>query len=108
MKENSTAKSVLNATLGLIALGGIITMGATFPALLGEIAKIKRSQKKRKYEQYHQIWQSFNNLKKQRAVEFIKDVLNIKPFVKIFVAEEMDDGKVLYHFKDLIKAIALK
>jgi len=33
-KENPKAKSILNMTLGLIAIGGILTFGAAFPALL--------------------------------------------------------------------------
>ncbi|MFC1756901.1 hypothetical protein ACFLZC_01975, partial [Patescibacteria group bacterium] len=36
-------------------------------------------------------------------IEFLKNFFNIKPFVKLFLVEEMTDGKVLYHFKDLIK-----
>lgn len=189
-KENSKAKTILNVTLGLIAMGGIITFGAAFPAILGEIGKIRRRQKKESYERYQQIWRSFNNLKKQRAVEFVKeengylfykikekgkekikqfifdelkipipktwdnkwrlvifdvpetkkrerhalrrklkeldfyqcqksvwiypfeceqeiefvkDILNIKPFVKIFLVDKIDDGKTLYHFKNFIK-----
>ena len=35
-------------------------------------------------------------------VEFIKDIFNIKPFVKIFIVDEMTDGKVLYYFKDML------
>lgn len=189
-KENPKAKTILNATLGLIAVGGIITFGAAFPAILGEIGKIRRRQKKDSYERYQQIWRSFNNLKQQRAlefvkeendyliykvnengkkkikkfifdelkisapknwdnkwrlvifdipetkknerhalrrkltelgfyqcqksvwiypfeceqeIEFIKDILNIKPFVKIFLVDKIDDGKTLYQFKNLIK-----
>jgi len=37
-------------------------------------------------------------------IEFLKEQLNIKPFVKLFLIDEMEDGKVLYHFKDLIKS----
>ena len=36
-------------------------------------------------------------------IEFLKNTLNIKPFVKIFLVEEMTDGKVLYHFRNLLK-----
>ena len=189
-EENPKAKTIVNATLGLIVAGGIITLGAAFPALLGEIGKTRRHRKKEKYERYQQIWNNFNKLKRQRAlefireedgcliykvnekekerikkfifeelkigapnswdgkwrlvifdipetkknarhalrrklaeigfyqcqksawvhpfeceqeIEFIKDVLNIKPFVKIFIVEKMDDGKTLYHFKNFIK-----
>ena len=190
IKENQKAKSILNATLGLIAVGGILTFGAVFPALLGEIGKIRHKQKKESYEQYQKIWHSFNSLKKRRLlnfikeengyliyqinekgkkkiekfifdelkiknpyqwdkkwrlvifdipeirrreraalrkkltdlgfyqcqksawiypfpcdkeIEFIKDILNIKSFVKLFLVEEIDDGKVIYYFKNLIK-----
>ncbi|MFH1956588.1 MAG: hypothetical protein ABIJ28_03015, partial [Patescibacteria group bacterium] len=44
----------------------------------------------------------------ESEIEFIKEILNIKPFVKVFLIEEMDDGKTLYHFKDLIKNIIIK
>lgn len=191
VKENRRAKTILNVTLGLIAIGGILTIGAAFPALIGEIGKINRRRKKEKFEKYQQIWRNFNKLKKQRAIEFlkeeedghlvyklnkngkekikkfifdelsiekqkkwdnkwrlvifdipetksktrkalrkkltdigffqcqksawiypfpceeeiefVKDFLNINPFVKLFLVDEMDDGKVLYHFKDVLK-----
>ncbi|MFH1956161.1 MAG: hypothetical protein ABIJ28_00730 [Patescibacteria group bacterium] len=190
MKENPNAKTAVNATLGLIALEGILTFGAAFPALLGEIGKIRSRQKREIYKEYQQYWRSFNELKKKRAIEFVKeeggylvykinkkgkeklkkfvldeliiqkskqwdkkwrlvifdipeiyrksrdalrkklkdlgfyqcqksawiypfdcideieflkDFFSIKPFVKIFIVDEIDDGKVLYHFKDEIK-----
>ncbi|MEW5907709.1 MAG: hypothetical protein AB1643_00795 [Patescibacteria group bacterium] len=189
-KENPKAKTALHATLGLIALGGILTFGAAFPALLSEIGKIRSRQRRESYKNYQQFWQSFNYLKKKRAlefvkeengyliykfnkngkeklrkfvidelkletpqkwdnrwrlvifdipetckkfrealrrklkdlgfyqcqksiwiypfdcteeIEFLKDFFNIKPFVKLFIVNEIDDGKVLYHFKDFIK-----
>lgn len=195
IRENQMAKNILHATLGIIALGGMITVGTAFPALISEIGKMKNRRKRESYKQYQQIWHSFNSLKKERAVEFIeekdgcliykinkkgeekirtfifdeikiakpkewdqkwrlvifdipeykrkervalriklkdlgffqcqksawiypfsceeeiefaKDTLGIKPFVKIFLVEKMDDGKVLYHFRELIKSIVLK
>ncbi len=39
-------------------------------------------------------------------IEFVKEVLGLKPFVKIFLVKEMTDGKSLYHFKDLLKEIS--
>ncbi len=36
-------------------------------------------------------------------IEFIKDIFEIKPFVKIFIVNEMTDGKTLYHFNGLLK-----
>ena len=41
-------------------------------------------------------------------IEFIKDVFNIKPFVKIFLVDEMTDGKSLYHFRNLLKEVPIK
>lgn len=41
-----------------------------------------------------------------REIEFLKDFLEIKSFVKIFVVDEMDDGRVIYHFKDLLKQVS--
>lgn len=195
IQENQKVKTVLNATLGIIAMGGILTFGAVFPSILGEIGKMRQRQKKESYEQYRKIWSNFWEMKRRRAlnfireengymiysltekgkekvkkfifdelkigqpkswdgkwrlvifdipeikrkarvalknklkdmgfyqcqksawiypflcieeVEFIKDVLNIKPFVKIFIIDEMDDGKVLYYFKDLLKKIIIK
>lgn len=190
VKESRQAKTILNVTLGLIAVGGILTIGAAFPALLNEIGKYKYRRKKEKFQKYQQIWKNFHNLKKQRAIEFlkeedghliyrlsengkekirkfvfdelsiekpkewdnkwrlvifdipetksktrkalrkkltgigffqcqksawiypfpceeeiefVKDFLNINPFVKLFLIDEIDDGKVLYHFKDILK-----
>lgn len=40
-------------------------------------------------------------------IEFLKDILNIKPFVKLFLVEEMTDGKVLYHFRNEIKKVVV-
>jgi len=190
IKENPKAKSLINITLALAAMGGVLTIGALAPNLLGTISRINKQRKKESYRKYQQIWRSFDSLKKQRAlefvreedgyliykinkkgkekikkfvfeemkieepkkwdkkwrlvifdiperfrknrtalrnklidlgfyqcqksawihpfdcsseIEFIKDILNIKPFVRLFVVDEMDDGKVLYHFKDIIK-----
>ena len=47
ISENKTAKSVLNATLAIMATGGIITLGPA-PGLLTEINKISRRKRKRK------------------------------------------------------------
>lgn len=190
IKENPKAKTTLNAVLGLIAIGGVLTIGPAAFGLMREIGRFRQTQKKERYEEYRKIWERFNLLKKQRAIkyikeedgclfykltdkgkekikkftfdelsvtrpkvwdkkwrliifdipevykksrnalrkklidlgfyqcqksvwiypfpceneiEFIKDILNIKPFVKLFLVEEMDDGKVLFHFKDSIK-----
>lgn len=188
--ENKKVKTILNATLALIALGGVLTIGAVAPGIIREINKVIYRKKKEKYERYREIWKNFNKLKqkgnlefvkeesgysiyrlsdkgrskikkfvfdelsipkqkewdkkwrlvifdipesrrKERValrkklkdmefyqcqksawihpfpcleeIEFVKDALNIKPFVKLFLIEEMTDGKVLYNFRNLIK-----
>ncbi len=193
--ENKKAKTVFNATLALIALGGILTVGAVAPGLIGELNKIIYGKKKERYKQYREIWERFNILKRRghlefikeengyliyclsqkgktiikkftfdellisipkewdkkwrlvifdipelrrkervalrkklqeigfyqcqksvwihpfscnEEIEFIKDILNIKPFVKLFLVEEMTDGKVLYHFRNEIKKVITK
>lgn len=195
IRDNPKAKTILNAALGIVAMGGILTFGAVFPALLGEIGKIKARQKRESYKKYQKIWRSFNYLKQKRAlnfieekegyliykpnkkgkekikkfifdelkiekakdwdekwrlvifdipekykknrnalrnklidlgfyqcqksawiypfpceeeIEFTKQILNIKPFVKLFTIDEMDDGRVLYHFKNLLKESIVK
>lgn len=195
ISENKTAKSVLNATLAIMATGGIITLGAMAPGLLTEINKISRRKRKEKTEKYREIWRNFNLLKKKgnlefvkeeddclfykfsekgkakvrkfiidelqisapkewdkkwrliifdipekkrsgrvalrkklndmgffqcqksawihpfpclEEIEFVKDVFNIKPFVKIFLVDEMTDGKTLYHFRNLLKQVSIK
>ena len=191
IKENPNSKNILNATLGIIAVGGILTFGPLALGILREIGRMRKNKKKESYDKYKQIWHSFNSLKKQRALDFIKeengclfykinnkgkekikkfvfnelkikksntwdgkwrlvifdiperhrknrnalrnklidlgfyqcqksawihpfdcvneieftkDILNIKPFVKLFIVDEMDDGKVLYHFKNTLKS----
>src|SRR3989304_3136420 len=108
ISENKTAKSILNATLAIMATGGIITLGALAPGLLTEINKISRRKRRRGMEKYREIWKNFNLLKKKGDLEFIKDVFNLKPFVKIFLVDEMTDGKTLYHFRNLLKQVSTK
>lgn len=192
IQENKKAKTILNATLAIIAMGGILTTAAIAPGLISELNKIIYRKKKDKHERYREIWRAFNKLKQKNnlefikeengyllyhltdkgkerirkfafdeisislpkewdkkwrliifdipekykkgrealrkklqeigfyqcqksawiypfhcteEIEFIKDVLNIKPFVKLFLIDEMTDGKVLYHFRDQIKKI---
>lgn len=194
MTENKRAKTILNATLAMIAVGGILTVGALAPGVLGGISRVLRRKKKNNYEQYRQIWQNFNYLKQrgnlkfikeengcllyefsqkgrqkirkfivdelsiknpanwdkkwrliifdipekyknarsalrkklidlgfhkcqksawiypfpcEEEIEFLKDFFNIKPFVKLFLVEEMTDGRVLYHFNNLLKKLYL-
>ena len=195
ISENKTAKSALNATLAIMATGGIITLGAMAPGLLMEINKISRRKRRKETEKYREIWRNFNSLKKKgnlefvkeeddclfykfsekgenkvrkfiidelrisppkewdkkwrliifdipekkrggrvafrkklndmgfyqcqksawihpfpclEEIEFVKDVFNLKPFVKIFLVDEMTDGKSLYYFKNLLKEVPIK
>lgn len=190
ISENKTAKTVLNATLAIMATGGIIALGVTAPNALFEINKLIKSKRKKKAEKYREIWHRFYLLKKRgdlefvkeeggymiyrfsengkekvrkfiinelelntpkewdkkwrliifdipekrkkersafrkklqdmgfyqcqksawihpfhclEEVEFLKEVFNIKSFVKIFLVDEMTDGKTLYNFKNLLK-----
>lgn len=190
MKENKTAKTVLNATLAIAAVGGILTLGAIAPNAMGMLLKFQKGRERKKKEKYNQVWQSFYYLKKQRAIElvkeedncliykisekgktkikkfildelaikepgqwdekwrlvifdipetkrkaryalvqklremgfyqcqksvwihpfpcvteieFLKDIFNIHSSVKTFIIDEMEDGKVLHNFKDLLK-----
>lgn len=36
-------------------------------------------------------------------IEFLKEIFKIKPFVKIFLVDEMTDGKTLYYFRNHLK-----
>ena len=195
ISENKTAKSALNATLAIMATGGIITLGAMAPGLLMEINKISRRKRRKETEKYRDIWRNFNSLKKKgdlefikeeddclfyrfsekgkrkvrkfiidelrisppkewdkkwrliifdipekkrggrvafrkklndmgfyqcqksawihpfpclEEIEFVKDVFNLKSFVKIFLVDEMTDGKSLYHFRNLLKQVPIK
>lgn len=73
IKENECAKTALNATLALIALGGILTFGAAMPNILGVFGKARQQRKIQKYEEYQKLWRNFNKLKKQGELEFIKE-----------------------------------
>lgn len=195
MKESEKAKTVFNATLALIAMGGALTVGVMAPGVFSELTRMAYRKKKEKYEQYREIWQRFYLLKQKgnldfvkeengysvyrlsekgrekikkfifdeffikkpkewdkkwrlvifdipesknkarcalrrklkdlgfyqcqksawvhpfpclEEIEFLKDTFNIKPFVKLFLVDEMTDGKVLYHFRGQIKEIMTK
>ncbi|MCR4283987.1 MAG: hypothetical protein NUV64_01545 [Parcubacteria group bacterium] len=195
IKENPKARTILHATLAIIAVGGVLTIGAVAPGLAGGLNRMQTSRKKKSYEDYQKIWNSFNTLKKRRElqfikekdgylvyslskkgkdkikkfifdefqikkpqvwdkkwrlvifdvpesrrkdrvalrkklvdlgfyqcqksawvhpfpcleeIEFLKNILRIKPFVKLFLVEDMTDGKAMYHFKDLIKSVVIR
>ncbi len=191
VRNNKTAKTAMKATLALIAFGGVLTFAIIAPNAFSIFTRTLSRRKKERYEEYKKIWRNFNNLKKQRAlefveekdgylvyrptekgkekikqlildemaltkpgkwdgkwslvifdipetkkktrdalrsklqdlgfyqcqksawihpfpcmeeIEFLKEQLNVKPFVKLFLIDEMEDGKALYYFKDLIKS----
>lgn len=39
----------------------------------------------------------------EQEIDFVKEVFNIHPFIEIFIANDMPNGKTLYHFKNLLK-----
>ncbi len=73
VRKNPKAKTILNATLAIIALGGILTIGALAPGLAGEIVKAQKQRKKQSYDDYQKIWHSFNSLKKQKDLQFVRE-----------------------------------
>ncbi|TSD02480.1 MAG: phenylacetic acid degradation operon negative regulatory protein [Parcubacteria group bacterium Athens0714_24] len=98
IKENSKAKTTLNATLALIATGGILTFGVAFPNVLGIIEKIRQRQKRESYEEYRKIWYTFNKLKQKHNLEFLKEeedcliytvTENGKKKIKKFILDEL-------------------
>ena len=187
---NKTARSITEATLALIALGGVITVTVMAPGLGAVLGRKIKRDRINKYLEYRKIWQNFYSLKKRNdikfietknghdvyslteagekkvikllssnlkikkpekwdhkwrlvmfdipekrgksrraftkklkemdffqcqksawihpfacleEIEFVKDMLNIKPYVKLFLVEEMTDGKVLYHFSKILR-----
>lgn len=192
MKSSGSLKTVMNATLAIAALGGIISLGVLAPNMVGGLGKIFSSEKLENKRRYQEIWRAFHHLRQSRIfefveekdgyalyrpsflgmkkikklvydelslskpriwdglwrlvifdvpknlhkkrdalreklkemgfyqcqksvwihplpcleeIEFVKDMLEIKSFVKIFLVKEMTDGKTLYYFKDLLKEI---
>ncbi len=39
----------------------------------------------------------------EREIKFLCDIFNIRPFVEIFTTDDLNNGKVLYHFKDILR-----
>ena len=73
MTENKKAKTILNATMALAAIGGILTIAPLAAGVLGEISRVIYRRRKNKYERYRQIWRSFNDLKQRGVLKFIKE-----------------------------------
>ena len=57
------------------------------------------------YQCQKSVW--IHPLPCNEEVDLISEMLNIKPYIKIFLVDEMTDGKVLYHFKELLKKIII-
>lgn len=38
-----------------------------------------------------------------KEINFLRDFLEIKPYVEIFELNEMSNGRALYYFRDLLK-----
>jgi len=73
MKEHRTAKTVLNATLALAAVGGTLALTAMAPGLVGELTRVAYRKKRMKHEEYSEIWRRFNYLKQRGNLEFVKE-----------------------------------
>ena len=192
LQENQNVKSTLNATLGLIALGGFLTVGVFAPNAVGIFGKILGIDERDRKKRYRALWQSYHRLKNQHALQFkeeingvaiygpspfgmkkikklvydeltlvvpkrwdekwrlvifdipekfrkkrnglrtklkeldfyqcqksawmhpfpcleeisfVVEMLGLSRWVKLFTIDEMTDGKVLYHFKELLKTV---
>ena len=71
------------------------------PKKQARFALVKKLKEMDFYQCQKSVW--IHPFPCMEEIEFVKDVFNIKPFVKIFTIDEMTDGKTLYHFKDLLK-----
>ena len=70
VKDEGRAKTVINATLAIVALGGVLALGVIAPNLFSVVThKLARNNKKRK-EDYRQIWRRFYELRKKDLLEF--------------------------------------
>ena len=73
LQENKKAKTILNATLALVAMGGVLTFGAIAPGVLTGLTRFLAGKKKERYEKYREIWRSFHYLKQKNNLEFVKE-----------------------------------
>jgi len=71
--NNKKAKSILNATLAIIACGGMLTLGAIAPNVFSSLTKVlyKKSQDKKK--RYYEIWKRFYRLKEQNYIKLAEE-----------------------------------
>ncbi|MBI4599349.1 hypothetical protein HY732_00325 [Candidatus Uhrbacteria bacterium] len=70
IRDNEQAMSVAQATLALIAAGGVLTCGVIAPGLLGGLARMRRQSAREHHEEYARMWRSFHHLRKSRALVF--------------------------------------
>lgn len=129
IERHPVATPATKALLATAILGGVLTLAVVAPGLTRLASQYKNSKKNNERERYRILWERFNFLKKrhffecageldfyqlQRSVwlhpfscaaeiNFLKDVFDIHPFVEVFVAEDITNGKAVYHFQDLLK-----
>ena len=71
VKRHPVAGSAAKVILALAAVGGILTLAAVAPGLMGSLNKARISEKRNKRERYNRLWQNFYRLKKERALEYV-------------------------------------
>lgn len=191
-RSHPIVASAAKVVLATAALGGILTLAAVAPGLVGVMGRSSVRQKRERKERYDRLWQNFYRLKKERAleyvgekngeliyrltkngevklrsflletmelsqpqkwdgkwrvvvfdipekrrlarralqtklvaigfcplqksvwvhpfpceaeIEFLKDFFNVKPHVDILTTQDMPNGKVIYHFRNLLKDV---
>ena len=76
--------SATKIILATAAFGGVLTLATTAPGLLYAFGKIRAQNFQERRDRYDRLWQAFNRLKKERAVELVGE----------------KDGKLIYHLTD--------
>lgn len=72
-KDHPLASSGMKVILALAAVGGVLTLAAVAPGIMGAFAKSIAREKREKRERYNIIWQNFYRLKKSRALELVAE-----------------------------------
>lgn len=70
INEHPVATSTTKAVLALAALGGILTIGAITPGVVGAFGKSLENRKRAARERYRALWSSFYQLKKSRMITY--------------------------------------
>ncbi len=76
IKDHPLASSGMKVLLTLVAVGGVLTLAAVAPGIIGVFAKSVAREKRAKRERYNIIWQNFYRLKKSRALELVTEKEN--------------------------------